>query len=91
MTDSLANKTCIPCAGGVPPLTPEQQSPLLAQLDPAWKTVDHHHLVRAFSFEEFVDALAFTNRVGAIAEEQWHHPDILVAWGKAEIWKNTFS
>ena len=85
MTEPLASKTCIPCAGGVPPLTAEEQAPLLAQLDPAWTAVDHHHLVREFPFEEFADALEFTNRVGAIAEEQWHHPDVLVAWAKATV------
>jgi 4a-hydroxytetrahydrobiopterin dehydratase len=47
--------------------------------------VDEHHITRAYSFPDFAQALAFVNRVGAQAEEQGHHPDILLVWGKAEI------
>ncbi len=84
----LAAKQCIPCRGGVRPLTAEQQRPLLAQLDPGWESVEHHHLRKAYAFDDFAGALAFTDRVGAVAEEQHHHPDIYLAWGKVriEIW-----
>ena len=47
--------------------------------------MDEHHLLRTFSFPDFKQALAFVNRVGALAEEQGHHPDIALAWGKVEI------
>jgi 4a-hydroxytetrahydrobiopterin dehydratase len=57
----------------------------LAEQVPQWKVVDGHHLTRAFKFADFAQALAFVNKVGAIAEEQGHHPDILLAWGKAEV------
>lgn len=80
----LADQTCVPCQGGVPPLTPAEIEPLLAQLE-GWTAVDHHHLTKAWTFEEFADALAFTNAVGAIAEEQWHHPDITLSWGKVGV------
>jgi 4a-hydroxytetrahydrobiopterin dehydratase len=46
---------------------------------------DEHQLHREFNFPDFKQALEFVNRVGALAEEQGHHPDILLAWGKAEI------
>ena len=83
MTD-LAGKTCVPCRGGTPPLAGlELQS--LAKEVPQWKVVDSHHLTRAFTFPDFRQALAFVNKVGELAEEQGHHPDILLAWGKAEI------
>ncbi|PYV62364.1 MAG: 4a-hydroxytetrahydrobiopterin dehydratase [Acidobacteria bacterium] len=50
-----------------------------------WQVVNEHHLTRQFKFPDFKQALAFVNRVGELAEEQGHHPDILLAWGKAEI------
>ena len=80
----LASKTCVPCRGGIPPLAgPELEA--LAQQVPQWKVVEGHHLTRNFAFKDFLQALAFVNKVGALAEEQGHHPDILLAWGKAEI------
>ena len=84
---SLADKTCVPCRGGVPSLKGKELNAIHQQLaDPAaWKIVDEHHLVRVLKFPDFKSALAFVNKVGAIAEEQGHHPDILLGWGKAEI------
>jgi len=63
---SLAERVCEPCRGGIPPLTPEEQRPLLAELDSAWRVVEGHHLERTFSFPDFASALAFVNRVGEI-------------------------
>ena len=83
----LARKQCVPCRGGVPPLSPEKASELLEQFE-GWTIERGHHLNREFTFPDFAQALAFVNRVGAIAEEQGHHPDIHLAWGKVrvEIW-----
>ena len=85
--DSLADKTCVPCKGGMPPLKGEELARIHHQLPEyaRWNVVDEHHIVRTCKFPDFKSALAFVNRVGAIAEEQGHHPDILLAWGKAEI------
>lgn len=80
----LARKQCIPCKGGVPPLKGAQLS-VLHQEVPEWSVVNEHHLVRTYRFPDFARALAFVNKVGAVAEEQGHHPDILLAWGKAEV------
>jgi 4a-hydroxytetrahydrobiopterin dehydratase len=80
----LASKTCVPCRGDVPALKGAELHALSHQL-PNWEVVNEHHLHRIFKFPDFVKALAFVNRVGAIAEEQGHHPDILLTWGKAEI------
>ena len=80
----LAEKTCIPCRGGVPPLTAEQIKPLSAQVD-SWNVVQNHHIEKEFKFQDFKTALDFVNKVGAIAEEQGHHPDIYLAWGKARV------
>lgn len=80
----LAAKTCVPCRGGVPPLRGEQLARLAKQV-PQWKVVNEHHLTRNFTFPDFQQALDFVNRVGAIAEEQGHHPNILLTWGRAEV------
>jgi 4a-hydroxytetrahydrobiopterin dehydratase len=83
MTD-LAERRCVPCKGGVPPLTPEQAAPLLAQLD-GWEIVDHHHLRKTYRLRDFAQALALVNRIAAIAEEQHHHPDLGLAWGRVDV------
>jgi 4a-hydroxytetrahydrobiopterin dehydratase len=54
-------------------------------LDSAWQVAGEHHLQREFNFKDFRDALTFTNRVGELAEEQGHHPDIFLTWGKAKV------
>jgi 4a-hydroxytetrahydrobiopterin dehydratase len=81
---SLADKTCVPCRGGVPPLKGDALNALQKEL-PDWEVVGEHHLHKAFRFPDFQKALDFVNRTGAIAEEQAHHPDILLAWGRAEV------
>ena len=80
----LARKQCIPCKGGVPPLKGAELNALHQEV-PEWNVVNEHHLVRTYRFPNFAQALGFVNRVGAVAEEQGHHPDILLAWGKAEV------
>jgi 4a-hydroxytetrahydrobiopterin dehydratase len=84
----LSTKDCIPCRGGVPPLTAEEIIPLHNLIGDSWNVVENHHLEKEFTFGDFRQALAFTNKVGELAEEQGHHPDIHLAWGKAkiEIW-----
>jgi 4a-hydroxytetrahydrobiopterin dehydratase len=85
---SLAAEKCVPCRGGVPPLSSDEREMLLEQLDPAWRVVDGHHLARDFTFQDFASALVFTNQIGVVAEEEGHHPDIRLAWGSVgvEIW-----
>ena len=81
---SLADKACVPCRGGVPPLEGEALETLKKEL-PGWDVVNGHHLRKLFKFPDFKQALSFVNRVGAIAEEEGHHPDLLLAWGKVEV------
>ncbi len=81
---ALAAKTCVPCRGGVPPLKGEALAALQRQVD-GWTVVEEHHLTKTFKFPDFRTALDFANRVGQLAEEQGHHPDIFLAWGKVEI------
>jgi 4a-hydroxytetrahydrobiopterin dehydratase len=80
----LAKKTCVPCRGGVPPLGGEELDALARQV-PGWEVVDGHHLRREFRFGNFRDALDFVNRVGDLAEEQGHHPDISLGWGRVGV------
>lgn len=85
MASALASKTCVPCKGGVPPLKGDGLKALLDQLGGAWKAVGGHHLEKTYTFPNFRDALAFTNRVGELAEREGHHPDIYLAWGKVTV------
>jgi 4a-hydroxytetrahydrobiopterin dehydratase len=84
---ALADRSCVPCRGGVPSLKGNKLAELHQQLtEPAqWKIVGGHHLVRNYKFSDFKSALAFVNRVGDLSEAQGHHPDILLGWGKVEI------
>ena len=82
---NLADKQCIPCRGGVPPVTSERAEQLLQELGNEWRLDEAGHLTREYSFSNFMGALDFANRVGAIAEEQAHHPDLYVAWGKCRV------
>ena len=88
MVSELAAKDCIPCKGGVPPLKGPDLEDLLAKLGEDWRLVVEHHLEKQYKFKNFAQALNFTNAVGAIAEQQGHHPDIYLAWGKVglKIW-----
>jgi len=80
----LASKTCVPCRGGVPPLRGQELESLHKQI-PEWQIVNEHHVTRKFTFPDFRKALDFVNRVGELAEQQGHHPDILLTWGRAEV------
>jgi len=84
MPEDLASQTCVPCRGGVPPMTGIELERIL-QLVPQWKAVSEHHITRLYTFPDFKQALAFVNRVGEVAEQEGHHPDILLTWGKTEI------
>jgi 4a-hydroxytetrahydrobiopterin dehydratase len=80
----LAAKHCVPCRGGVPPLEGQELQKFSAQL-PDWKVIDGHHITKTFTFPDFKTALEFVNRAGAVAEAEFHRPDILLAWGRAEV------
>ncbi|MDR4507159.1 MAG: 4a-hydroxytetrahydrobiopterin dehydratase [Candidatus Brocadiaceae bacterium] len=84
----LSSKNCVPCKGGVPPLKGEALCSLQRQLE-GWDVVEEHHLLKAFTFPDFQKALDFVNRVGEIAEEQGHHPEIYLTWGKVKITSHT--
>jgi 4a-hydroxytetrahydrobiopterin dehydratase len=89
--EDLASRDCIPCKGGVPPLVGEALREISSELGNDWQVVDEHHLEKSYRFENFRDALAFTNRVAELAESVNHHPDIELAWGRVKltIWTHT--
>ena len=80
----LASKTCVPCHGGIPPLKGTELAAIAKQVA-GWEVVDEHHILKRYSFPDFITALRFVDRVGALAEEQGHHPDILLTWGNVQI------
>ena len=84
----MADKDCIPCRGGVPPLPPGVVEDMLQKLGRDWTLVDSHHLSKGYTFPDFKSALAFVNQVGAIAEQENHHPEIQCGWGHVtvQIW-----
>lgn len=87
-TTRLAQKECVPCKGGVPPLEGAPLRELQRELNADWKVVDEHHLEKRFEFPDFRTALDFTVKVGELAEQQGHHPDLYLSWGevRVEIW-----
>ncbi|WP_069883381.1 4a-hydroxytetrahydrobiopterin dehydratase [Bosea sp. BIWAKO-01] len=85
MAEDLARKTCTPCRGGIPPLTREEAAAYLPRT-PGWDLLDDgHKLHREFKFADFRASLDFIGKVGSLAEEEGHHPDICFGWGYAGI------
>lgn len=80
----LAEKHCVPCRGGTPPLKGAELQSYGGQL-PGWQIVEEHHLAKSFSFPDFKTALDFVNRVGEVAEAEGHHPDLCFGWGKVDV------
>lgn len=96
-TSDLAARHCGPCTAGTPPLAGEDLARLLGQLD-GWSTEEHGEagvqeagahrplrLVKQYRFPDFRQALAFVNRVGEVAEQEGHHPDIELGWGRVKL------
>lgn len=81
----LSNKKCLPCRGDIPPLKGLELTKLHKQLNSGWLIIEEHHLQKDFLFADFREALAFTNKIGLIAEEEGHHPDILLSYGKVTV------
>jgi 4a-hydroxytetrahydrobiopterin dehydratase len=83
----LDQMKCVPCQGGMPSLSDVEIVRLRKEV-PLWSVVEKEgikRLERSFKFKDFAEALAFTNKVGQLAEEQGHHPDVLTEWGKVTV------
>jgi len=85
MQSELAKKKCESCEEETTPLKGDALKRMQAQLGGNWKLINDRHLEKEYSFKDFKEALDFTNRVGAIAEEEGHHPDIFLGWGKVKL------
>jgi len=89
MSENLAEKTCVPCRGGVSPLTMAEARKLLYQAS-SWTIADDaSRIVRTFRFENFKEAMAFVNKIGELSETEGHHPDIAFGWGYATVTMQT--
>ena len=82
---TLASGTCVPCRGGVPPLKGEELHTFMRQLEGGWELVAEHRLEKEYSYKGFRNAFEFVKRVGEMSEEQGHHGDIYLAWGKVKL------
>lgn len=85
--DALETMKCEACRAGTPTVTEAEKADLLPQI-PDWtvREIDGvERLERVFTFEDFAGALEFTNRVGALAEEEGHHPALLTEWGRVTV------
>ena len=89
---NLADKKCIPCEDkNFPPFTPEQAKDMMEHI-PGWELSGTSTIIsRNYTFKNFAEALAFANKIGEIAEEQSHHPDLTVSWGKVGVMLTTHS
>lgn len=93
MSSELAQKECKPCRGDTPALKGDALKQMLGQLGGGWRALDEQRLEKQFKFPDFRSALDFVNRVGGIAEQQNHHPDIYFTWGQAriQIWTHSIN
>ena len=83
--NDLTERKCTPCAGGIEPLKGDALEKLFVLLNNDWQIIDEHHLEKQYKFKDFVRALEFVNKVGQLAEQMGHHPDIYLAWGKVRL------
>lgn len=81
----LSSKKCVPCSIGAIPLNADDIQGFLNNLNEDWKIKDNKQIERTFKFKDFKEALEFTNKVGAIAEAEGHHPDLSLTWGKVIV------
>lgn len=87
----LLHKQCAPCEGGVDPLQPNEIKKYFGLLEEGWKVIDNKRIEKSYKFDDFRQALAFTNLVGEIAEIEGHHPDIELGYGNVKLTLSTHS
>lgn len=83
---TLTQKHCVPCEGGVPPLTEAEENELIAETT-GWiiRRDETHRITREWTFKNFFASLQFVNRVGELAESEGHHPNITIHYNKVEL------
>lgn len=83
--EDMKNKKCIPCSIGDIPLEEDMINEYILSLDQGWKVVENKFIERTFKFKAFMDGLGFINKIAALAEEEGHHPDLSLSWGKVVV------
>lgn len=92
LSSDLKHKKCVPCEGGIAPLTPGQYESFLRQELHEWSVRNEQFLEKEYVFKNFKQVLGFVNKVGALAEEEGHHPDIFIHdWNKLKLSLTTFA
>ncbi|NGX40172.1 MAG: putative pterin-4-alpha-carbinolamine dehydratase [Chlamydiae bacterium] len=81
----LSSEKCVPCKGDTPPLKGEELQRFWKRLEEGWELVNEKAIEKSFQFKDFKEALAFVNDIGKVAEEEGHHPDIVLSWGKVKV------
>jgi len=84
-TCKLGSMKCTGCAGMTAPLSDEECQKLLTELEDNWQISSNLQISKEYKFKNFKLALDFVNRIGELAEQQGHHPDIYLAWGKVQV------
>jgi len=84
-TGSLKDRSCKPCREGTPPIIGEDLRQMRAMLDEGWNVIGEHHIEKEFKFRDWAEAQDFTKRVADLAQQEDHHPDILLQWGKVKV------
>lgn len=82
---SLPDKKCVPCRIDTPRLRGEMLLEMRERLEEGWQIVNEHHLEKVYRFKNFMEGLSFVNKVGALAEEEGHHPDIFLSYGRVKL------
>lgn len=85
MSCALAQRDCVPCKGGVPPLKGAELQSLHNELGADWKLAEEHHLEKNYKLKNWADAMTLANRISDLAESVNHHPDLTIGWGKVGI------
>ena len=85
VSECLIDKSCVPCQGGIPPLSLDQATQLLSKLGRNWSLNEHGYLSKTYSFPSFITAMEFANKVSTLAEQEGHHPELIIGWGYCNI------
>lgn len=83
--DKLSERKCTPCSGDETPISMETAKELHKQLEDGWEREENHHLAKEFRFKNFDTGLRFINDIARVAEDEGHHPDLFLTWGKVRV------
>jgi 4a-hydroxytetrahydrobiopterin dehydratase len=82
---SLAERRCKPCKGNMPPMKGEDLARYRKELGDGWNVIGEHHLEKAFKLKDWHEAVALTDRIAELADQEDHHPDIVLSYGKVKV------